>query len=137
MVICTKAAEPWSTRSNRKPRAAFSAAFLVGYSSRVPITLFRGARRPSGLVSRHRNTQICLPLEETSRLTPPLWIRVLCIYFLLPGDTDVTGCALEFTLLFIHLSNSEIRKRQWRREPSPNEYAGMPPSRASRINVLG
>src|ERR1700719_3000950 len=67
MVICNKAAEPWSTRSNRKPRAAFSAAFLFGYFSRVPITLFRGARRPSGLVSRHRNTQICLPLEETSR----------------------------------------------------------------------
>src|SRR5271167_3183691 len=95
MVICTKAFEPWSTRSNRKPRAAFSAAFLVGYSFRVPITLFRGARRPSGLVSRHRNTQVCLPLEETSRLTPPLCIRVLCIIssFRLQ-DTDVLDVRL-------------------------------------------
>src|ERR1700675_4078341 len=95
MVICTKAAEPRSTRCNRKDLAAFSAAFFVGYSFRVPITLFRGARRPSGLVSRHRNTQISLPLEETSRLTPPLWIRVLCIIssFRLQ-DTDVLDVRL-------------------------------------------
>src|ERR1039458_851699 len=95
MVICTKASEPWSTRFNRKPLAAFSAAFLVGYSSRVPITLFRGARRPPSLVSRHRNTQIFLPLEETSRLTPPLWIRVLCIIFSFRlQDTDVLDVRL-------------------------------------------
>ena len=71
MVMVVSAAGPSSSRFMRNTLAAFSAAALVRYCSSVPITRFRIARRPSGSVTRHLNTQIGLPPEEMSKLTPP------------------------------------------------------------------
>jgi hypothetical protein len=70
-VIVVSAADLPSSKFMRKTLAAFSAAFFVRYRSNVPITRFRITRRPSGSVTRHLKTQILLPLEEMSKLTPP------------------------------------------------------------------
>jgi len=69
--MVVSAAGPSSSKFIRNTLAAFSAAVFVRYFSSVPITRFRITRCPSGNVARHLNTQILLPLEDMSKLTPP------------------------------------------------------------------
>jgi len=71
MVIVVSAVALLSSKVIRKTPAAFSAAVFVRYVSSEPIARFRITRCPLGIVTRHLKTQTFLPLEETSKLTPP------------------------------------------------------------------
>ena len=66
----------------------------------------------------------------------PLRVEVIPCTSCFGRDVDRIAFALELALVLIHLSNSDSKKRQCRRVPSLNEYAGTRLSRARRIKVL-
>ncbi len=75
----------------------------------------------------HSGAQTLNPRSLNSPAAPDSPTSPSSIHFLwvLPlSCRDRTGAALEFPFVLIHLSSSDSRKRQCRRVPSLNEYAG-------------